>query len=218
MSRAPCPSRASTTPPAPLYLRPADTTLPAARSSATPTHRTSAPAAVPAIVPAGASHAELLAELHAAASADAWPASGFLELLAQPNCFALMAEGPLDTRAAPEGLAPDRLAMTAPLGFILYRMGGDECEILTLATLPDARRRGVATALLRAALAASSARGVAAAYLEVAADNGAAQALYRREGFTAVGQRPAYYRNIRGYPAKDAMVLRRPLPGKPDGN
>lgn len=189
---------ARTAPPAPLYLRPADTTLP-------PRH-TGALTIVPAIVQAGAAHAELLAALHAASLADAWPASGFLELLRHPNSWALVAQA----------TAPDP-EIRAPLGFILCRSAGDECEILTIATAPDARRRGIASALLRAALDSSRDRGAQAAYLEVAADNVAAQALYRRAGFTAVGQRPAYYRNIRGRGAKDALVLRRPIPDKRDG-
>ena len=190
---------ASLVPPAPLYLRPADTTLPKTRD------KTTSPASACAIVAAGAHHGKALAALHAASFAgsadEIWSADALVGILVQPGAFALVAES-----AAPDA--------AAPLGFVLARVAGGEGEILTIATIPDARQRGVGSALLEAALEEMSVRGAASASLEVAADNGAAQALYRRAGFVEVGRRPAYYRNIHGDKAKDALVLRREIAEK----
>jgi ribosomal-protein-alanine N-acetyltransferase len=58
----------------------------------------------------------------------------------------------------------------------------------------------------REALAAARARGAAAMFLEVAAGNTPALALYAREGFAEVGRRRRYYAD-----GADALVLRRDL-------
>jgi ribosomal-protein-alanine N-acetyltransferase len=85
-----------------------------------------------------------------------------------------------------------------------------EAEVLTLAVEPAHRRRGAARALLRGALAQATAAGAEQAFLEVAADNAAALALYREEGFEEAGRRAGYYQRP-GARAVDALVLRRSL-------
>lgn len=65
-----------------------------------------------------------------------------------------------------------------------------EAEILTLAVHPKRQRSGVAQALVRAARAHVA--GII--FLEVAADNQAALALYQNCGFEESGRRRAYYR------------------------
>ncbi|TMR95170.1 GNAT family N-acetyltransferase [Nonomuraea basaltis] len=62
---------------------------------------------------------------------------------------------------------------------------GDTLGISCMATLPGARRRGLARAVLRG-LVRHAAAG--SAYLSVTAPNLAAQALYRGEGFEVVGR------------------------------
>jgi ribosomal protein S18 acetylase RimI-like enzyme len=64
------------------------------------------------------------------------------------------------------------------LGFVMWAEG----RILAIAVAADARRQGVGRALLRHAL---EAHGDGPITLEVAADNGAAQALFQAEGFAA---------------------------------
>jgi ribosomal-protein-alanine N-acetyltransferase len=93
-------------------------------------------------------------------------------------------------------------------GMILARVVADEMEVLTLAVDPTARRRGVGTCLLGTAIAWALSGGAATAFLEVAEDNRAAQALYARAGFLPVGRRPRYYPN-----GADALILRRLLTG-----
>ncbi|MFZ3580894.1 GNAT family N-acetyltransferase [Loktanella sp. DJP18] len=94
--------------------------------------------------------------------------------------------------------------------FVLGRVTFDEAEILTIATHPDRRRKGLARAALAAFCDRAVRAGAATAFLEVAADNDAARALYASENFTQVGLRRAYYHRVDGPPA-DAVVLRRDL-------
>ncbi len=136
--------------------------------------------AVPADAPA-------LAALHAAAfpPAQAWGADTIGLLLALPGAFGLWRDY---------------------AGLVLARMAADEAEVLTIGVAPDTRRRGHGAALLRGALAAARARGAGAMFLEVAAGNAPALALYAREGFAEVGRRRRYYAD-----GADALVLRRDL-------
>lgn len=131
----------------------------------------------------GGAHAEALAAIHAASfpPAERWAAAALATQLALPGGFGL-----LDPRG----------------GFVLARVAADEAEILTLAVAPPARRQGVARALLAAAHAEAAARGAVASYLEVAAGNEAALALYAAAGYRAVGRRPGYYAD-----GGDAIVM-----------
>ena len=105
--------------------------------------------------------------------------------------------------------SPGVFALIAAGGFILCRVAADEAEVLTLAVLPEARRRGVGGALLTSALALALAWGVRTFFLEVAEDNPAALALYQGAGFGPIGRRPGYYRRASGSVA--AIVLSRRL-------
>lgn len=86
-------------------------------------------------------------------------------------------------------------------GFILMQPltgAGDaagEAEIVTLAVKPTARRAGLAGRLIAQAQAALGAKVL---FLEVAADNGAARALYEKFGFHETGRRKAYYKRADG--------------------
>jgi ribosomal-protein-alanine N-acetyltransferase len=136
--------------------------------------------------------APAMAALHAMAFDAPWGEAEIAALIIGLGGYAFAAEA--------EGRA---------IGFILCRAVADEAEILTLATTPAQRRRGVAAALVRAGLDGAAARGASAMFLEVAADNLAAIGLYAGAGFAQVGARPGYYRGAQG--AIDAMVMRRDL-------
>ncbi|MEV6981205.1 GNAT family N-acetyltransferase [Sphaerisporangium sp. NPDC051017] len=71
---------------------------------------------------------------------------------------------------------------------------GDTLGIYCMATLPEARRRGLAGAVLRALTADGRARGAVRAYLVVIASNSPVIALYTRHGFTPTG---AYHYRVR---------------------
>jgi [ribosomal protein S18]-alanine N-acetyltransferase len=95
-------------------------------------------------------------------------------------------------------------------GFALGRVAGPEAELMTLAVLPEARRRGLARALLADFEARARARGAAESFLEVAETNAAAQALYGGAGYVSAGYRRDYY-SARATVRVGALVLRKVL-------
>lgn len=95
-------------------------------------------------------------------------------------------------------------------GFVMGRVAADEAELLTLAVGPEARRQGTGSRLVAAFLASARDRGAVRAFLEVAADNNAAIALYLQAGFAVCGRRRAYYRTATGQTV-DALVMDRAL-------
>lgn len=109
-------------------------------------------------------------------------------------------ESRVDQAAAPR---PRRGAVLGYAGIWFGDAGGD-ADLLTIATAPAARRRGVATALLRDLIERARRRGCAHVLLEVRASNSAAQALYARHGFEALTVRRRYYTS----PQEDALVMR----------
>ena len=82
--------------------------------------------------------------------------------------------------------------------------GGGDADLLTVATLPSARRQGVATAMVTHLLRRARQAGCASVLLEVRVSNTAARELYRRLGFVPVGTRRRYYLA----PVEDALVMR----------
>ncbi|MES1197605.1 MAG: GNAT family N-acetyltransferase [Pseudomonadota bacterium] len=142
--------------------------------------------------PAGAEAAAELAQLHARAFDTAWSAADIAKLLENPTAYAVIA------------------SENEPQGFILAWSAAGDAEILTLAVIPEARRKGVGLGLVNAACAAALVRGAAAMSLDVAADNAPARALYAKLGFEEAGLRPRYYRRPQG--DADALILRRALP------
>jgi ribosomal-protein-alanine N-acetyltransferase len=146
----------------------------------------------------GAIELGALAELHAACFDEAWDAEALGALLAMPGAFALIAS---------EGERPG--AGPRAIGLVIARAIAGEAEILALGVRPSARRRGLGRRLLAAGLAEAEARGTGRIFLEVAADNWAAGALYRAAGFAEIGRRDNYYRRPGGGAA--ALVLARDI-------
>jgi ribosomal-protein-alanine N-acetyltransferase len=96
-----------------------------------------------------------------------------------------------------------------PVGFALALDLGGECEILALGVVPGRRRAGTGSALLAAICEEASRRGGNRVFLEVAADNAAARALYAVGSFAQIGRRRNYYRRPEG--PVDALVLGRAI-------
>lgn len=138
---------------------------------------------------------EALAALHARCfrSPPPWSAADFAGFLADPLCFLLV-----------EGDA----------GFLLGRAVAGEAELLTLAIAPEARRLGLGRKLLSRFLYQAQLRGAERAFLEVAADNAPALALYESAGFSGAGRRRGYYQGPEGR-RPDALVLARDLAAAP---
>jgi [ribosomal protein S18]-alanine N-acetyltransferase len=89
------------------------------------------------------------------------------------------------------------------VGFCAFWRVLDELHINNLAVLPEARRTGIASALLRRVLAEGAKLGARRATLEVRRSNDIARRLYERFGFSVAGVRRGYY----SQPTEDALVL-----------
>lgn len=133
-----------------------------------------------------------LATTHAAAfhQSRPWSAQEFTALLANPHIQVIG-----DTRC-----------------FALIQLIGDEAELLTLATHPDHQRLGLARSCMSAWHQAVRNQGATRFFLDVAADNHPAIALYESCGYSPCGVRKGYYRRDPG-PNVDAIVLERLLTG-----
>ncbi|KPQ14458.1 MAG: ribosomal-protein-alanine N-acetyltransferase [Rhodobacteraceae bacterium HLUCCO18] len=134
-------------------------------------------------------HSARMAEIARACwpdGADRWTPAMIETLLASDNAF----------------------AVCRPDGFALLRVSGEEAELLSLDVLPEARRRGLGSEILREALHEAQARGACEVYLEVDTENAAALALYDRAGFVTRGTRKRYYRKPDGTWG-DALVMAR---------
>lgn len=111
-------------------------------------------------------------------------------------------------RAAGAGSHGPRL-----LGYAgLYHAGGlTSADLLTIATIPAARGRGIASLMLTELV--STAREVSCpdVLLEVRQSNEIAQRLYARHGFVPIGRRRRYYQA----PPEDAVVMRLMLRTRP---
>ena len=153
--------------------------------------------AAPVIRRAAIADAERLALLHAEGFPDGWTASAVAGLLARETVRGFIAVRP--------DIAP------GPLAFILTQGAAGECEILSLVTTAATRRKGFASALVRAAAQEAMSGGAGEMFLEVAEDNTPAQALYAALGFRAAGRRRGYYRAGKGA-LMDALILRAALP------
>ncbi|GAA4690313.1 hypothetical protein GCM10023215_28690 [Pseudonocardia yuanmonensis] len=88
------------------------------------------------------------------------------------------------TAAARPGFAVARAADGTPIGAVRAAVVADHLHLSRLATRPEARRRGVGTALTAAAAAWGREHGARWAVLQVALHNEAARAFYARLGCT----------------------------------
>ncbi len=146
------------------------------------------------LIRATEAEAPVMAAVHAQAFDKSWREDEFEDLLDGEGIYGFVAEGPSD-------------ADGAAWGVILCRAVAGEMEILTVGVAPAARRRGVARALIAAALPVAREFGAVEVFLEVAVDNPGAIALYERLGFVRSGLRKSYYdRGPEG--VMDALVMR----------
>lgn len=132
-------------------------------------------------------HAELAA-LHAACftAPRPWTVKEFASVLGMPHTFLLTQDG----------------------GFLVGRAVAGEAELLTLAVPPEARRQGIGRLLVENFLHQIKLLGAQSAFLEVAARNTTARALYESLGFVEVAERKAYMRDADGK-GHDAYIMRR---------
>jgi [ribosomal protein S18]-alanine N-acetyltransferase len=145
----------------------------------------------PAIRRAGAEAAEAIARLHALSFTDAWGAASVARLIGGPGGFALLAE--IEGEMA---------------GFALLQCVPPEAELLSIGVAPGFRRSGLGRAILQRAARDLMAGGSTMMFLDVAADNVPALALYRALGFQDMSRRARYYGGT-----TDAIVMQAGLAG-----
>lgn len=89
------------------------------------------------------------------------------------------------------------------VGYICLWEVADEVHVTNVAVHPEARRRGVARALLGSVFARARAAGGRMVLLEVRPSNAEAITLYESFGFRVVGRRRGYYYDT----GEDALVM-----------
>jgi ribosomal-protein-alanine N-acetyltransferase len=92
------------------------------------------------------------------------------------------------------------------VGYAVASFAGDIAELQRIGVAANARRLGVASALLDEVVAEAPATGANRLLLEVREDNAGALAFYADRGFVEIDRRPRYYRD-----GATAVVLRLPL-------
>ena len=147
------------------------------------------------IVPMDRSHIPQIAALERACFSDPWSENLLEDALFDPQASFIVAED------GEEGNV---------LGYAGLHAVLDEGYIDNIAVTPDARRHGVASALLDV-FCRFGAVNLAFLTLEVRKSNAAAIALYEKHGFHMAGLRPGYYQ----HPREDAVIMTREFEEKP---
>lgn len=140
------------------------------------------------IVPMDRSHIEQIAQLEQACFSSPWTANMLTDALFDTQASFIVAEDE-------EGNV---------LGYAGLHVIVDEGYIDNVAVEPDARRHGVASALLDV-FCRFGAANLAFLSLEVRASNAPAIALYEKHGFVQAGVRKNYYEK----PREDAVIMTR---------
>jgi ribosomal-protein-alanine N-acetyltransferase len=94
-----------------------------------------------------------------------------------------------------------------PAGYAGMHDVAGEGYVTNVAAAPEHRRKGVASALVRALLDYGAENGLEFLTLEVRESNIAARALYAGFGFEPVGRRKAFYEE----PTEDAIIMTKEL-------
>lgn len=136
-----------------------------------------------------------IAGLHAALFDPPWDAASVSKLMEHPGSTTLIAR-----TGFPK----------VSVGFVMAQIAADEAEILSIGVEPSWQRVGLGRRLVDGIARALATSGARRLYLEVAADNAAAVALYGMCGFAETGRRKGYYVRAGKTPV-DALVLSKSL-------
>ena len=138
-----------------------------------------------------AEHVPQIAALEAATFSLPWDEASIRAELENPLALWLVAEGERGT----------------VLGYVGSQSCFEDADVLNVAVVPAARRRGIAAALMTELEARLAPKGVERITLEVRASNLPAIRLYEGLGYTQVGLRKSYYEK----PREDALILQKQL-------
>jgi ribosomal-protein-alanine N-acetyltransferase len=89
------------------------------------------------------------------------------------------------------------------VGYLVAWVAYDELHILSIAVVPERRRKGYAVRLMDDAIERGTAKGIKKVVLEVREGNVAPQLFYRKYGFRVIGKRARYYSDT----GEDAIVM-----------
>lgn len=95
------------------------------------------------------------------------------------------------------------------IGFVMITIKVGECHILNIGVLPEFQHQGYGKQLMSHALDEAKKMGAGIAYLEVRKLNSKAIAMYKKFGFTQIGERKNYYLYPQG--SEDAWVFAKDL-------
>ena len=124
-----------------------------------------------------------------------WDVANVLPLLEAPAAVAFIAR---------VGFPP------TTIGFVIGQVAADVSEIISIGVDERAQRRGLGRILFDGFTRAVTRAGAKRLFLDVAADNTAAFALYTAMGCVEVGRRKAYYVRHEA-PSVDAIVMTKVL-------
>lgn len=88
-------------------------------------------------------------------------------------------------------------------GLAIFQLAAGEASLYAITIDPAMRRKGLGRRLLQESLESLQKEGAESCYLEVRAQNHAAQNLYIDRGFQRTGLRQGFYKN----PADDAVLM-----------
>ena len=151
----------------------------------------------PVVRPATPADIDAMGRLFEDAFDEPYGVAAVSDLLKPPSAWGLLAEA-----RESDGMRP--------VGYLITSSAADEAEILSIGVSTSYRQRGTGKALINFLLLSARSKGAEKIFLEVAADNQAAIALYEAAGFERVGLRRNYYKR-RGGVFVDALILRRDL-------
>lgn len=139
-----------------------------------------------------AGDAATLSVLHGASFREGWSRDDFTTWLGRAEAICVVAE-----------------EAGEPAAFGLALASGSDAELLTIATQPALRGKGLGRRIMQGLHVEARARGLERWVLEVARNNLPALGLYKSEGFVEIGLRKAYYPGETG--RIDALVMSRPV-------
>ncbi|MGL4173198.1 MAG: ribosomal protein S18-alanine N-acetyltransferase [Actinomycetota bacterium] len=133
---------------------------------------------------------------------DAWAVPTWWGEFAQPNRTYLIADRP---ELSAGGTGAQNIQ-----GYSGVAVAGTQADLMTLAVAPQYQGLGVGRLLLDSVMAAARDGGAMQLFLEVRADNVAAQRLYDSAHFERISVRRGYYRGPGG--PVDAVIMRARVP------
>lgn len=132
-----------------------------------------------------------VAALHMRLFNPPWDEAAVVPLLAAPAAVAFVAR---------VGIPP------TTVGFVIGQVAADMAEIISIGVAESWQQRGLGRVLFGAFTRAVARAGAKRLFLDVAADNTSALALYKRMDCVEVGRRKAYYVRHEA-PSVDAIVM-----------